>query len=161
MTCEIETIPMQMLLRQIGHLYMQKSMDWMKEQTCSEGIRGGQAGILFMLKFKGEKGTLSQRELADFLRIKPPSVTAAVKKLEAESYVRRVRDENDQRIMRICLTEKGVLYVEHVIAEVKATEELAFKNMSTEEKLLLRRLLVQVRDNLSDGKEFHDHFMEH
>ena len=53
-----------------------------------------------------EKG-LTQRELAEKMCVKPPSMTVALQKMEKNEYVTRKPDQEDQRIIRITLTEKG------------------------------------------------------
>ena len=146
MKCDSDQLPFEMLLRQIGHLYMQHSIRSIQNSDCE--FRGGQAGILFALK---RQKTMSQRELAEALRIKPPSVTAAIKKLESSGLVMRQRDENDQRVMKLQLTTEGEHYVERIVQSIRETEALAMQNISQEEKLFLRRLLIQIRDNLSKG----------
>lgn len=148
MWCGLEYEPIEILFRQVGHLYMQKSIQMLKEDHLE--LRGGQAGILFVLKFKGG---MSQRELAEQLHLSAPSITAAIRKIESSGYVERKQDENDQRIMRLTLTPKGVDYVEHIIKAAKDAEELSMRNISKEEQLLLRRILTQMRDNLAEGKK--------
>ena len=44
---------------------------------------------------------MAQKELAKHIGVKPPSITVMLKKLEAEAYIEKKQDENDQRIMRI------------------------------------------------------------
>lgn len=148
MWCELEHEPIEMLLHQVQHLYMRYAIK--QVQSGSENFHGGQAGILFILKFKGG---MSQKELANMLHLSAPSVTAAIRKLEANGAVKREQDKQDQRIMRLTITPKGEEYVEHVIEAATKTEELAMKNMSKEEQMLLRRLLIQMRDNLAEGKD--------
>ena len=68
-------------------------------------IKPGQAGILLFLR---KAGPLSQREIADHIGVKPPSVTVAIQKLEKLEYVERRPDKKDQRIVNIQITEKGM-----------------------------------------------------
>ena len=49
---------------------------------------------------------MAQKELAKHIGVKPPSITVMLKKLEAEAYIEKKQDENDQRIMRIFLRRK-------------------------------------------------------
>lgn len=147
MWCGLENEPIEMLLHQTQHLFMKSAIDMLPPGM--EKMHGGQAGIIFVLKFKGG---MSQKELAEHLHLSPPSITSAIKKLEAGEYVIRKQDEKDQRIMRLSITPKGERFVEYVIAASKQAEETAMKNISKEEELLLRRLLKQMRDNLAERK---------
>lgn len=54
---------------------------------------------------KGDGRTIS--ELADDLRITLPSVTNAVKKLEANGYVQKIKSEYDGRSVNVVLTPLG------------------------------------------------------
>ena len=95
-------------------------------------------------------GELSQREMAKHLNVTPPSITAAIQKMEKEGYIRRRPDEKDQRIMRLSITEKGEACLKDIKDVAMKMDAGMFKGMSQEEKLLLRRLLLQMRDNLSE-----------
>ena len=88
----------------------------------------------------------SQRELSESLMIK---------RLEKTGFVERKDDKNDQRISRIFLTEKGKNICENLKEMHAEIEKKCFYNFTLEEKILLRRFLIQVRDNLNDVyKEF-------
>ncbi len=55
----------------------------------------------------------------------------------------------DARSFRVCLTEKG-RYLEGPVARIwEDAEEKTLRGMSPEETFVLRRLLAQIRKNLS------------
>ena len=74
-------------------------------------LKPWQAGILIVLSMEGE---LSQRELAKKLNQTPPSVTTAIQKMEKLGYITRTPDSEDQRILRLRLTDKSREYLEHI-----------------------------------------------
>lgn len=94
-----------LLLHQILHLSKYQAMKRMEALD----LKPSQAGILFLLN-KNEG--ISQRELAEKIGITPPSMTVALKKLESREYILRKPDQEDQRIVRIYLKEKGIQCVE-------------------------------------------------
>lgn len=143
----MENMPMHMLLMQIVHLHKQYVMHLLKPI----GLQLSQAGILVVLKLNGP---LSQREIADKIHVTPPSVTVALQKLEKLGYIEKCPDEKDQRIMRILLTESGRELVGQMKGLLDKMEEMLFEGMSAEEKMLLRRLIMQMRNNLLANKEF-------
>jgi len=143
----LENMPLQMLFHQVGHMHKHYFMQLLQQMN----LKPGQAGILFVLNRYGE---LSQRELADRIGVKPPSVTVALQKMEKNQYIVRRPDECDQRITRIGITDKGKDCVSNMSQIVGQTEELLFCNMSSEELMLLRRLLLQMRDNILAVKGF-------
>lgn len=133
------------ILGQISHL----SEYYAKQMFEPYDLKPGQAGILVVLSLDGE---MSQRELAERLNLTPPSITAAIQKMEKMDYIKRTPDPHDQRVLRLSLTEKSRAYLEHIKEVSRQIEERIYKGMNTEEKLLLRRLLTQVRDNLVEGR---------
>ncbi len=102
-----------------------------------------------MLLALDKKNGRSQRELSDCLMVKPATITVMIKRLEKTGFVERKNDEKDQRISRVFLTKKGENICE-ILKEMHANiEKQSFNNFTLEEKVLLRRLLIQVRDNLN------------
>lgn len=102
-----------------------------------------------MLLALDKKNGRSQRELSDCLMVKPATITVMIKRLEKTGFVERKNDEKDQRISRVFLTKKGENICE-ALKEMHANiEKQSFNNFTLEEKELLRRLLIQVRDNLN------------
>ena len=129
-----ENMPVQLLLAQVGHMYKWYVTKQMKDTE----LKAGQAGILAILQMVG------------------PSVNVAVQKLEKLGYIRKEQDEKDQRMTRIHLTERGEKILGNMHEILRSTEDTLLKNMSTEEKILCRRLLLQMSDNLFQEKEFRD-----
>ena len=139
-----ENMPVQLLLAQVGHMYKWYVGKLMKDTQ----MKPGQAGILVILQMIGP---MSQRELADRIHITPPSVNVAVQKLEKLGYVRK-----EQRMTKIHLTDCGEKTIENMHDIIQRTEDTLLKNMSTEEKILCRRLLLQMSDNLFQEKAFRE-----
>lgn len=109
------------------------------------GIYPGQPPLLFALFNKDGK---SQKELADTLKVKPATINVTIKRLEKTGFILRRIDEKDQRVTRIFLTEKGKNICNELLKINKQIEEECFYSFTVEEKVLLRRLLIQVRENL-------------
>lgn len=138
----------QLLMCHVMHLYLQRSICLFKELD----IHPGQAGLLWALNCKDQDHRgMAQKELAKHIGVKPPSITVMLKKLEAEAYIEKKQDENDQRIMRIFLTEKGKNIAAKMETVMEQLEQEAFANMNEQEVILFRRLLLQMRDNLKSA----------
>lgn len=58
----------------------------------------------------GTKGPLTMSEIARTLQLTLSSVTAVVDKLEKKQFVRRTRDAEDRRLVRVELTATGVKF---------------------------------------------------
>lgn len=139
-------IPIMGVLAQVLHL----SNYHTKQLFGKYDLKPWQAGILFVLAHNGE---MSQRKLAKMLNLTPPSITTAIQKMEKLDYIRRKPDPGDQRVMLLSITEKGETYLNGIFEVKNQMEAMMFRGMSVEEKLLLKRLLIQVRENLLEGKD--------
>lgn len=146
MDCEMNKIPTVGIMSQIMHMSMQQARLLFEQYD----LKVGQAGILFVMEHLGE---VSQRELASKMNVTPPSITAAIQKMEKLEFIKRRPDGKDQRIMRLSLTDKGKSCLAHTKEVAKQMDELMFRGMSQEEKMLLRRLLLQMKENLNEEKE--------
>lgn len=135
------------LLHQIIHLSKYQEM----RKLEALDLKPGQAGILFMLTCNGR---LSQRELAQKLGITPPSMTVALRKMEERGLIVKEADEEDQRIIRIQISEKGQECIEEIKSIMDEMEQIFYGNMNQEERILFRRMLMETRDSLLSYKEF-------
>ena len=79
-----------------------------------EGFHPGMGRPLEVL---AENDNVSSRELAELLDIRPSSLTELLSRLESEGLVARTPDENDRRVSRVSLTEKGREQAEKIKAE--------------------------------------------
>ena len=126
-------------------IVMHKMMNRAQEMYQEFDLNKSQAGVLFTLH---RSDSMSQKELAARLNVTPPSITASIQKMERDGYLTRHPDPKDQRVMRLSLTEKGKSCIQGVWTVAQQMEELMFCNMTGEEVELLKRLLLQIRDNL-------------
>ncbi|MGG0738379.1 MarR family winged helix-turn-helix transcriptional regulator [Niallia taxi] len=73
------------------------------------GLKRSEIMMLMAIK-KGNQGKekhITVTDLSTALKITSPSVTQVINVLENTGYVERVNDQQDRRIMRIVLTDKG------------------------------------------------------
>lgn len=109
------------------------------------GLYPGQEILLMQL---WEQDGLSSSDLVDRLQIEPPTITKMLQRLERSGFVERRRDVEDARICRAFLTEAGRSLQGPVARCWQHLEQGILNNMTIEERLLLRRLLLQVYHNL-------------
>jgi DNA-binding MarR family transcriptional regulator len=105
-------------------------------------------GQEFLLASLWPQDGLTHTEVAENLCVQPATVTRMLDRLETAGLVQRRTDSGDQRISRVYLTEKGGNLVRPIERTWQELEEISFANLSLEERLLLRRLLLQVYHNL-------------
>ena len=110
-----------------------------------EGLHVGQELLLLHLSMADG---VTQSELATEICVQPATLTRSLDRLTYAGLVERRVDAEDQRVSRVYLTEAGRAMrqpIERIWAELEAW---SFANFTTEERLLLRRLLLQVFTNV-------------
>ena len=126
-----------MLIQQVAHLAKYQTLKEM--ESC--GLKPNQAGILVVLR---SEGGLSQKELAKRMGVTPPSMTAALKKMEKQGYVLREQDEKDQRITRIRISDQGI----------ECLNGLQHMMRNLEKRQEMKETLLKMRENVLRYKEF-------
>ena len=132
---------MQRLLMEVNRRYVGMCL----HQLLEFGVYPGQIPVLYRIV---QKEGSSQKEIADFLHIKPPTVNVTISRLEKAGLVCRRQDEKDQRISRIYMTEKGKNIVEQAMGKIKKNEAVLFENFDEAELCLMRRFLEQILENI-------------
>jgi DNA-binding MarR family transcriptional regulator len=111
------------------------------------GLYRGQPSVLQAL---WEQEGLMHTELARRLRVQPATVTKMLKRMEKAGFVERRPDPEDQRVSRVYLTEAGRSVRADVQQVWRQLEDEAFAGFTLEERALLRRAFLQIRENLMD-----------
>ncbi|AHF08699.1 MarR family winged helix-turn-helix transcriptional regulator [Desulfitobacterium metallireducens] len=102
-----------------------------------------------MLKIISEYPGLKQSEIAEKLRIKPPTVAVSVKRLEKAGYIEKKHDDHNQRISRIYITDTGAQVMELGRAIISEEEQTLLQGFSPEEIALVREYLQRINQNLT------------
>ncbi len=121
------------------------------------GVYPGQPPMLFILN---QEDGLSQKKLANKLKIKPSTITVMLKRMEKANLIVRKKDVKDQRVSRVYLTEKGKKVCEDTIKVVKQIERECFKDFTEEEKETLKSLFLKMKNNIIDVFEEEGKFID-
>ncbi len=105
-----------------------------------------------MLRLLFEYPGLNQREIAEKLNIKPPTVAVSIKRLEKTGYVARKQDESNLRISRIYITEKGAHVMKLGRKIIAEEEQMVLQDFTPEETALLREYLQRIKKNFTPQK---------
>lgn len=132
---------MDFLLVQICHLHYSRT----RQLFEALGLYRGQPPVLRIL---WEKEGIKQTELADRLNITPATLTRMLQRMEKAGFLQRRPDAEDQRVSRVYLTEAGRSVQTQVEEVWKTMEAETFSGFTLEEKVLLKRFLLQMRENL-------------
>ena len=135
-----------------------ESLDFLLGQVCrlhhirahalleETGLYRGQPRLLHSLY---EQEGLTHTDLSTRLQVTPATVTKMLTRMEKAGFVQRRPDAADQRISRVYLTEAGRAIQAEMSAALHKLAGETLADLTLEERVLLRRLLLQVRDNLS------------
>ena len=133
--------PLHRVLGEICHLH-HKQIDTSFDEL---GLYRGQPQVLMHLK---RKGGCTQTELGAMRKVKAATISKVLQRMEHAGFVERRADLDDQRVSRVYLTPAGHAICENVQKKLDTMDEETFGNFSLEERVLLRRLFEQIRENL-------------
>ena len=121
-----------------------KSNVFITKRLSKYGIGSGQ--YMFLLKLYNQDG-INQEALADSLFIDKGTTARAIKRLEEEGIVYRVKDKNDKRAYEIYLTDKAKDIKEEVLSILQEWESILTFNLTNEEKDEIIKILKKVSTN--------------
>ncbi|WP_297420325.1 MarR family winged helix-turn-helix transcriptional regulator [Clostridium sp.] len=114
------------------------------------GIGAGQ--YLFLLNLYKNDG-ITQEELTEKVKLDKATTARAIKKLEDEGYVKRVKKENDRRAYKLQVTEKAEQIKEEVYLIMDEWESKIRSNLTDEESEELAKLLEKLSKSSLINKE--------
>jgi DNA-binding MarR family transcriptional regulator len=109
------------------------------------GLYVGQEHALMHL---WDEDGLTQTQLVERMGCTPATISNMVVRMESSGLVQRKRSAEDARITQVFLSQEGRALETSVRALWKRAEDEMLAGFTTEERVLLRRLLLQARDNL-------------
>lgn len=111
--------------------------------------RIGSGQYIFLLTIARKEG-ISQKALSEKLLIDKTTTAKAIKKLEAEGYVRRETDPTDKRYSLLYLTESGRSVLPKVQEALHGISRKSRTGMDDEEYELLLSLLKKMLNNVNE-----------
>lgn len=116
------------------------------EELSRHGVRVGQN---LMLEVLWETDGLTPGELATRLGVATPTVVKSASRMAAAGLLTRRRDEHDARLVRLYLTDHARAVREPIETARRELEERVAGPLSDEERVVLRRVLTRIIDDLS------------
>jgi len=110
----------------------------------------GSRQIMFLVELYHQDG-ISQEELSRYLNIDEANTARAIKKLEQEGYVKRIKDPEDKRAYKLYLTEKALAAQSRIFTLISSWEEQLLQNLSREERIVLTGLIKRVGHTVADN----------
>ena len=129
----------------ISQLYRKGSV-FINKEVSEYGIGSGQ--FMFLLELYINDGK-NQEEIAETLKIDKGTTARALKKLEEQGFVTRIKDENDKRSNKIYLNDKAKDVREGVFDVLNDWNKEITKSLTEEEEEMLKSLLEKVCKNIN------------
>lgn len=120
------------------------------DQLAPEGITLRQCQVLGFLALAGP---LAQNELAERMRIEPPTLVGILDRMERDGWIRRNACPGDRRRKLIQPLPAAKPVWERIVKVARRLRSQATRGMTADDKITLRRLLKQVQKNLKQGDE--------
>jgi len=92
---------------------------------------------------------LTQRQLSEQAGVTEPSTITALKGMEAQGYVFRLKVPGNKKNNRVFLTPKGVALRSAIVVCAEEVNAIACQGVSSEDLATTRRTLLAVIDNLT------------
>ena len=112
--------------------------------------RGGHRGQGRIIALLQERDGIGQRELAELLHIRPPSLSELLDKLESNGLIERRQSETDRRMSHVFLTETGRKSAAQFEAAREERMGILLSSLTESEQETLSQLLEKFVNGLQD-----------
>lgn len=129
----------------ISQLY-RKSRIFVSKGVSQFDIGSGQ--LMFLIALYNKDGRI-QEEITESLQIDKATTARALKKLEEEDYIVRVRNIEDKRSNKIYLTEKSKAMKKEIYSVIDNWNYKISESLTEEEEKTLKDLLEKVCKNIN------------
>jgi len=92
----------------------------------------------------------SQRELADLMRIEPPTLVRHLDKLAEEGLVERRPDPDDRRVLRVAVTRAGRKRLAQLHGVVHEMDAELRRLLPARDVAVLRRALTRIHEHFTE-----------
>lgn len=130
-----------------------KGQQYMDRRLRQYGITPAQAHALRFLLLETSRREVNQRDLEEFLRIRPSTVSGIVERLEQKGLLLRTPSRTDARRRALQLTEQGRAFHADFCAEANEAERRIAALFTAEEYAQLRRMLQRIITGLQSEEE--------
>ncbi|MGH2521013.1 MAG: MarR family winged helix-turn-helix transcriptional regulator [Anaerolineales bacterium] len=130
------------LLAQVCQAYRALSEDFM------DRIAMHRAQATLLCRLYVHEG-MTQSEIAEQLAVQGATVTNILQRMEEAGLVTRRRDADDNRLVRVYLTDAGRQKERAITEQFLKLEGAVFEGISERDRVLVRRLLQQMLHNMT------------
>lgn len=95
----------------------------------------------------------NQEEIAKFFMLDKGTIAKTLQKLEKKAFIQRCVNKNDQREKVITLTDRAYAVKDVCVNLLRLWNEMAFENISPEEKAVFERIACKISANVAADLE--------
>lgn len=133
------------IAKYISQLY-RKGSSYINKEISKYGIGSGQ--FMFLLELYKKDGK-NQEEIAEDLKMDKGTTARALKKLEEQGFLTRLKDEKDKRSNKIYLSDKAKNIREDIFNILDDWNKQITRSLAKEEVKMLEDLLEKVSKNIN------------
>lgn len=140
---------MSQILREIGMIA--RCFDTISNVEFKE-LELAKGQYLYLVRVCENPGIISNK-LSEMLKVDRTTTARAISKIEASGFIKIRKDDVNKKILRLYPTEKGKKTYEFLKEEEEYSDIVSLQGFSENEKELLTRLLVRLRENIQSDWE--------
>lgn len=141
---------MEEVLREIGMIA--RALDSISNIEFKEyNLTKGQ--YLYLVRIFENPGII-QEELADMIKVDKTTLSRALKKLELNGFIIKNSDEKNKKNKKLYTTKKGDEVYKFIKRENDYSNNMALKDFSEEEEVLIAGLLYKLRKNVEKDWDY-------
>lgn len=106
--------------------------------------------LMFLYSCEQNKASVIQRDIENAMRLKNPTVSGILDRLERKGFISRVPNPSNRRVNQIVLTPKAISLRETATADLEALEENMLQEVSAEDREHLAQTLNRILDSLAN-----------
>ena len=133
------------IAKYISQLY-RKGSSYINKEISKYGIGSGQ--FMFLLELYKKDGK-NQEDIAEDLKMDKGTTARALKKLEEQGFLTRLKDEKDKRSNKIYLSDKAKNIREDIFNILDDWNKQITRSLAKEEVKMLEDLLEKVSKNIN------------
>lgn len=124
---------------------LRRKLDMLSSRKEFSGSQG--RALHFLL---AQTQDIFQKDIEEEYSIRPSTATELLKQMEKNGLIVRVPVSYDNRLKKIVLTDKALMYKQQVVDDLSALEETLIRGISEEELKVFFKVIEKMMDNLSE-----------
>lgn len=106
-------------------------------------------GQVPILKLLSDNGTMTQRQIAEEIRVTPATICGTIKRMERAGLIQRASTERDGRVTCISLTDEGRQRTEQAAKIIELSHRELLRGFSEEECRQMENFVRRMGENLT------------